>query len=108
VNAQRTVQSSPFFGRREFLGVATAALIAGCSDAERKPKFGRRIVQLTDVPETVMEAAKRELPDVEFTDAWKNVDQDGKLHSYEIRGKNKNGKTREARVSPSGEILETE
>jgi hypothetical protein len=55
-----------------------------------------------------MNAARQALPGVEFADAWKNMDKDSTLHSYEIRGRTKNGKIREVRVSPSGEILEME
>ncbi len=55
-----------------------------------------------------MKAAKAKVPGVKFEEAWKNVDREGKLHSYEIRGKNAKGKIREARVAPSGEILELE
>jgi hypothetical protein len=39
----------------------------------------------------------------------KDLELGGKLHSYEIRGKNAaDGKTREVRVSPTGEVLEME
>jgi hypothetical protein len=36
------------------------------------------------------------------------VDKDGKVQSYEVRGRNENGKVREVRVSESGQILEME
>jgi len=82
--------------------------IVGCGESDKEPRLGRRTLDLTEVPEEIRSAAAKRLPDVEFSDAWKNLDRDGKLHSYEIRGKNKDGKTREARVSPTGEILEVE
>ena len=49
------------------------------------------------------------MPNVEFKEAWQNLDSQGKLHSYEIRGRQaSDGKIREVRVSPTGEILESE
>jgi hypothetical protein len=82
---------------------------AGCGgeDAD-KARLSRKPFTISEVPENVMAAAKAALPDVEFTDTWKNMDKDGKLHSYEIRGRNKVGKIRECRVSLTGEILEME
>ena len=54
-------------------------------------------------------AASKAIPGVKLNEAWKNLGRGGKLHSYEIRGKNAaDGKTREVRVSLTGEILETE
>jgi hypothetical protein len=46
---------------------------------------------------------------VTFSDAWQNLNSKTRaLHSYEIRGRNANGKVREVRVSTTGEILELE
>jgi hypothetical protein len=57
----------------------------------------------------VRDGAKRAIPGVDFNEAWKNLDRLGRLHSYEIRGKNvADGKIREVRVSLTGEILEME
>lgn len=54
-------------------------------------------------------AATKAIPGVKLDEAWKNIALGGKLHSYEIRGKNPaDGKTREVRVSLTGEILEQE
>jgi hypothetical protein len=86
--------------------LVAVCLCAGCDTTSAR--LSRQTTNIAEVPDNVMDAAKKELPGVEFADAWKNVDKDGKLHSYEIRGRTKNGKTKEARVSPSGEILEVE
>ena len=89
--------------------VALPILLAlGCGEPAEERKLGRRTMTLEEVPKEVMEAAEKRLPGVEFDDVWKNVDRDGNLHSYEIRGRAANGRTREARVSPTGEILEVE
>jgi hypothetical protein len=102
-----TVLSRRSFVRRSLPLMILPLLIAGC-DGAGMGRLSRRTVEVSEIPEEVMGAAHKELPDVEFADAWKNLDKDGKLHSYEIRGRNKNGKIRELRVSPSGEILEVE
>jgi hypothetical protein len=84
-----------------------AALIAGC-ERDLPPGNSRKTVSLSEVPEPVMAKAKASLPGIKFEEAWKNIDREGKLHSFEVRGKAANGKIREVRVSPVGEILEME
>jgi hypothetical protein len=86
--------------------ITVACVVTGCS--QESDRLARRTVAIGDVPENVMEAAKKVLPDVDFQDAWKNVQKNGDLHSYEIRGRTGKGKIREVRVSPQGEVLEME
>lgn len=89
--------------------VLSLSWISGCGEREEEEaKFSRKTITVKDVPTAVMEASAKELPDVNFTEAWKNLDVDGKLHSYEIRGRNPKGKVREARVAADGKILEVE
>jgi hypothetical protein len=81
----------------------------GCGDHDAPPDITKQAVKFDEVPENVRTAATKAIPGVDFKEAWKNLDIGGKLHSYEIRGKNAtDGKTREVRVSLTGEILETE
>src|SRR4051812_46631389 len=87
--------------------VALALGLAGC-DRDELPGMSRRTTKLEEIPAPVVDAAKKALPDTTLQDAWRNVDREGKLHSYEIRARAKNGKIREVRVSQSGEILEME
>jgi hypothetical protein len=94
---------------------ATACVVlafgaAGCGrDHDELPEITKQAVKFDDVPENVRAAASKAIPGVKFNEAWKNLERGGKLHSYEIRGKNaSDGKTREVRVSLTGEILETE
>lgn len=87
---------------------AALALVCGCGEREEGEKFSRRTITVKDVPAAVMEASARELPGVNFTEAWKNVEADGSLHSYEIRGRNAKGKVREVRIAADGKILEIE
>jgi hypothetical protein len=96
--------------RRHMIACATIslALVAGCGEREAEEQFARRTITVKDVPAAVMESAAKELPGVDFTEAWKNVEADGALHSYEIRGRNANGKIREVRVADDGKILEIE
>jgi hypothetical protein len=93
---------------------STAALAAiagflGCGDHDGPPGITKQAVKFEDVPDSVRAAARKAIPGVNFNEAWKNLDREGKLHSYEIRGKNPaDGRIRETRVSEQGEILETE
>jgi hypothetical protein len=81
----------------------------GCGERDELPEITKQAVKFDDVPENVRAAAKKAIPGVKFDEAWKNLAREGKLHSYEIRGKNAaDGKTREVRVSLTGEILEME
>jgi hypothetical protein len=81
----------------------------GCGDHDEPPGMTKQAVTFDEVPEDVRAAASKAIPQVKFKEAWKNLDREGKLHSYEIRGKNPaDGRIREARVSTKGEILEME
>ncbi len=81
----------------------------GCGDHDEPPEITKQAVKFDEVPENVRKAASKAIPGVKLNEAWKNLEQGGKLHSYEIRGKNAaDGKTREVRVSPTGEVLEME
>jgi hypothetical protein len=108
IEMQASIPRHPRRWARAFATVLGLCLVAPACDPDRPPGLSNRVVKLEDVPEVVMKAAKAKVPGVKFEEAWKNVDREGKLHSYEIRGKNAKGKIREARVAPSGEILELE
>jgi len=105
-----TIKGAPATFWAVSFAVALSALswLPGCADPDRPPGLSKRSVPIAEVPEAVMAAAKKAIPGVDFKESWKNVDREGKLHSYEIRGKTGNGKTREARVSTDGKILELE
>jgi hypothetical protein len=84
-------------------------VVTGCGDADLPPGLTKKAVSIDDVPEALRAAAKKAIPRVDFREAWQNLDDQGKLHSYEIRGKQaSDGKIREVRVSLTGEILESE
>jgi hypothetical protein len=89
--------------------VAVVVGFPGCGDHDAPPDMTKQAVKLDEVPENVRTAATKAIPGVNLNEAWKNLERGGKLHSYEIRGKNAtDGKTREVRVSLTGEILEME
>jgi len=91
------------------LGVSIVGIVGGCGDRDLPAGTTKKAVAFADVPGELVGAAKKEIPGVEFSEAWQNLDPQGKLHSYEIRGKQpSNGKTREVRVSLEGKILESE
>ncbi len=99
------------FGRMLGATALAAALSCahGCGEHDLPPGTTKSATKFDEVPENVRAAAKKAIPGVEFKEAWKNLNSEGKLHSYEIRGKNAaDGKIREVRVSLTGEILEME
>ncbi len=108
------VVSSPRPGRwRRVLGAlvvsCAAAAVGGCGEHDEPPGLTKQALAFDDVPAKVRDAAAKAVPGVKLDEAWKNLDRDGKLHSYEIRGRNPaDGKIREVRVSLDGEILEME
>ena len=92
------------------VGLAPIILvIGGCDDGDLPPGISKKAVSFDEVPEALRAAARKTVPGVKFEEAWQNLDGQGKLHSYEIRGKQaSSGKIREVRISPTGEILESE
>ncbi len=83
---------------RRFLVALLLVVALGCQPEQKK---GGDNVPLDQVPDPVMKTAKKELPDVEFEQAWKTPDG-----NYEVRGKQKNGKIRDVQVKPTGETVE--
>jgi hypothetical protein len=89
--------------------IASVLGFIGCGDHDEPRGMTKAAVAFDDVPEPVRAAAKKAISGVNFNEAWKNLDREGKLQSYEIRGKRaSDGKIREVRVSLTGEILEME
>ena len=89
--------------------LALAAMLAIGCEHDAPPDTYVQVVTLSEVPDTVIAAAKKALPDVTLEDARRNLDSKTKtLHSYEIRGRNARGKVREVRVAADGRILELE
>ncbi len=88
---------------------AICGLDAGCGDADLPPGLTKKAVAFDQVPDGLRAAARKAIPKVDFNEAWQNLDREGKLHSYEIRGRqSSDGKIREVRVSTTGAILESE
>lgn len=77
-------------------------LITGCSEAFEKTEM----VPIDKVPESVMTVAKEKLPSVKFDTAW--IEKEGKETFYEVRGKSADGKTRDIKVSTTGEVKEVD
>ena len=83
-------------------------VLGGCHEEGVTPSTIRKTITLERVPDAVLKAAQKKLPDVKFSEAFENLDKGITLQSYEIKGRNKTGKIREVRVSLTGEILEVE
>jgi hypothetical protein len=91
------------------VSISILGCLSGCSDPDLPPGLTKKAIAIDDVPAQARAAAKKAIPSVDFKEAWQNLDGQGKLHSYEIRGRQgSNGKIREVRVSLSGKILESE
>ena len=76
----------------------------GCESREPTAESDR--IEFSAIPENVISAARAELPKVDFEQAWVER-EDGGL-SYEIRGRDPDGKTREVKIASDGRIIETE
>ncbi len=91
------------------LSFSLTGLVVGCGDSDLPPGITKKAVAFDDVPGALRSAARKAMPKVNFNEAWQNLDSQGKLHSYEIRGRQaSDGKIREVRVSLTGEVLESE
>ncbi len=90
-----------------FYGIC--GLVPGCGESDLPAGLTKKAVAFDQVPDGLRSAAKKAIPKVDFNEAWQNLDREGKLHSYEIRGRqSSDGKIREVRVSTTGAILESE
>lgn len=77
-------------------------LVTGCGEVFEQTEM----VPIDKVPEIVMTVAKEKLPGVKFDTAW--TEKDGDKTVYEVRGKSKDGKTRDIKVTPEGTVLEVD
>ncbi len=101
------------FRRRAFSRNLLGALILiagplGCGEEGVTETTIRKTVTVEKLPEVVLKAAQKKLPDVKFSEAFENLEKGVTLQSYEVKGRDKKGKIREVRVSLTGEILEVE
>lgn len=64
---------------------------------------GKSSMKMEDVPPDVMKAAKEKMPEVSFTEAFREKNGD-----FELRGKDKKGKVVEIDVSPDGKTTKIE
>ena len=76
--------------------------LIGCGEIFEKTEM----VPIEKVPESVMKVAQEKLPGVKFDTAW--TEKEGDKIVYEVRGKSADGKTRDIKVSPTGEVLEVD
>ena len=83
---------------RTVLAGVLLAVALGCGAAAN-----REVVALADVPQNVMDVAKKELPGVTFDKAWKKKDG-----TFEVSGKDKKGKVREIDIKADGTVVEIE
>jgi len=81
--------------------IMAGIMLASCLGCEREPK-AEDAVPLDQVPPAAIKAAEKALPGVKFENAWKDGD------TFEIRGKAKGGKLKDAKVTTEGKVLEVD
>ncbi|MCE9561138.1 MAG: hypothetical protein K8U57_03690 [Planctomycetes bacterium] len=87
--------------RRLILASILTVTALGCGDSAGEAK--KTPMKLEEVSPEVMKAAKEKLPNVTFTDAYREKNGD-----IELRGKDKTGKVYEVDVSPDGKTAKIE
>ncbi len=90
--------------RRSLLMTLLLALPA-CGSPEPIAKVPDSIA-LDKIPAEILAEARNQLPGVEFEQAW--IEQEDGKTAYEIRGRDDQGKTREVKLSATGELIEIE
>ena len=94
---------------RGLVALTLSLSIGGCDSTDLPPGITKKAISFDQVPAPLLKAAKKSISNVDFKEAWQNLDAQGRLHSYEVRGRQaSDGKIREVRVSTAGEILESE
>ncbi len=83
---------------RHFCWCVFVGFAAGCGAAAPG-----ELVPLEKLPENMLQTAQEQLPDVKFESALKRSDG-----SFEVRGKDRQGKVRDVEFSAAGEVLEIE
>lgn len=74
----------------------------GCGELNETTEM----VPIDKVPDPVMKVAKEKLPNVKFDTAW--TEKRGDQLAYEVRGKQPDGKTRDIKITPTGDVLEVD
>jgi hypothetical protein len=83
---------------RRFAPACTAVLLLGCGGGSSS-----QAIPLDQVPPAILKTSQEKLPEVKFEQAVKRSDG-----SYEVRGRDKNGKVRDVEFCPNGEFVEVE
>jgi hypothetical protein len=104
-----TSRTGNAFSRILVVFFSVSLSFGGCGGSDLPPGITKKAISFDQVPTPLLKAARKSISNVDFKEAWQNLDAQGKLHSYEIRGRQaSDGKIREVRVSTAGEILESE
>lgn len=88
---------------RKTVTVILVGLLAGALAGCGEKKGQKTTMELKDVPPEIMKVAKEKLPGVTFDAAYREANG-----SYEVRGKDKTGKTREIDIKPDGTVEEVQ
>lgn len=88
--------------RTSILAATLLGSVFGCGESHEHDE----VVPIDQVPPAALKAAREKLPGVKFDTAWKEKKEGG--DAYEIRGKTKEGKVQDAKVTADGKVLEVD
>ena len=85
------------------VSMALALAAVGCGSKANEDEGPKTRVEMKDLPAPCLQTAQQNLPGITFTEAY--LKKDG---TYEVRGKDKNGKVREVEVKADGTFIQIE
>lgn len=88
--------------KRSSILLGACVLALGCGESHERDE----VVPIDKLPPAALKAAQEKLPGVKFDTAWKEKAEGEE--TFEIRGKSKDGKVRDAKVTASGKVLEVD
>jgi hypothetical protein len=89
---------------RWFRVLVATGLVVACGCGETIPPD--EVVPLEQVPPAILKKAQETLPGFKVTGVWRKIEAGHDV--YEIRGKNRQGQTREVEITPAGEVVTVE
>ncbi|HVJ81150.1 MAG TPA: hypothetical protein VNC50_08780 [Planctomycetia bacterium] len=96
-------------GMKRFLLALALALPAGCGDSARRAESNRpakKTIEASKLPKAVVDSFEKNFPKRKIHDCFVRPYPDGRIHGYEIRWMNENGKLLEKEFGPEGAILD--
>jgi hypothetical protein len=89
--------------------ILAIGFFAGCGESGRPDESKRpakKGIEAAKLPKAVMDSFEKNFPKMKMHDCFERKHPDGKVHGYEIRWKNQDGKMFEKEFGPDGTILD--